>query len=120
MKGDKIEKRLEVRFIDSFRFMGSSLDELIKNLKSGNAERLAFELSQFFSSDEVPFVLRNGVYPYEYMDSFGKFEETSLPPKDQFYSTLTGKHISNMKITNTQYIFSIPSVVTWVNTTTST
>ena len=27
---------------------------------------------------------RKGVYPYEYMDGWEKFEETSLPPKDTF------------------------------------
>ena len=37
---------------------------------------------------------RKGVYPYEYMNGWGKFEETSLPPKDAFYSRLTMKDIS--------------------------
>ena len=29
---------------------------------------------------------RKGVYPYEYMDSWERFEETRLPPKEAFYS----------------------------------
>ena len=29
-------------------------------------------------------LLRNGVYPYEYMDSWEKFDETVLPPKEAF------------------------------------
>ena len=33
-------------------------------------------------------LLRNGVYPYEYMDSWKKFDETVLPPKKAFYSDL--------------------------------
>ena len=40
-------------------------------------------------------VLRKGVYPYEYMDSFQGFNETSLPPKKAFYSTLTQTGISD-------------------------
>ena len=36
-----------------------------------------------------------GVYPDKYMDGWGKFEETSLPPKDVFYSRLNMKGISD-------------------------
>ena len=36
-----------------------------------------------------------GEYPYEYMDGWKKFEETSLPPKDAFYSQLNMKSISD-------------------------
>ena len=31
---------------------------------------------------------RKGVYPYEYMDSWEQFNETSLPDKENFYSEL--------------------------------
>ena len=33
-------------------------------------------------------MLRKGVYPYEYMDSWKKFNETSLSSKEDFYSNL--------------------------------
>ena len=33
-------------------------------------------------------LLRKGLYPYEYMDSWERFNETSLPPKKSFYSEL--------------------------------
>ena len=33
-------------------------------------------------------LLRKGIYPYEYMDSWEKFNETSLPDKESFYSNL--------------------------------
>ena len=32
------------------------------------------------------FLLKKGVYPYEYMDSWERFNETSIPPKEAFYS----------------------------------
>ena len=35
------------------------------------------------------------VFPYEYMDSFEKFEEPKLPPMEAFYSALTESDISN-------------------------
>ena len=38
---------------------------------------------------------RKGVYPYSYMDSWDKFEETTLPPREKFYSDLTKSHISD-------------------------
>ena len=42
----------------------------------------------FCNDDLNKFVLllRKGVYPYEYMDSWEKFDETTLPPKESFYS----------------------------------
>ena len=46
--------------------------------------------------DENVFELltRKGVYPYEYMDSWEKMKETKLPSKEDYYSQLTGKNIS--------------------------
>jgi len=38
---------------------------------------------------------RKGVYPYEYVDSWEKFEETKLPPKEAFYSKLNMKGVSD-------------------------
>lgn len=38
---------------------------------------------------------KKGVYPYDYMDSFEKFGDKQLPPKEQFYSILTDENISD-------------------------
>ena len=38
---------------------------------------------------------RKGVYPYAYMDSMSKFQETQLPPKESFYNDLSKKAISD-------------------------
>ena len=37
---------------------------------------------------------KKGVYPYEYIDSWDKFEENQLPEMKEFYSTLTDSNIS--------------------------
>ena len=52
---------------------------------------------QFCNGDLNKFVLllRKGVYPYEYMDSWEKFNETSLPPKKYFYSELILEDITD-------------------------
>jgi hypothetical protein len=39
--------------------------------------------------------LKKGVYPYEYMNSWEKFDKTSLPSKGAFYSKLNNTHISD-------------------------
>ena len=40
-------------------------------------------------------LLRKGVYPYEYINSWEKFYETALPPKKDFYSNLNSEDISD-------------------------
>ena len=37
---------------------------------------------------------RKEVYPYEYFDDWQRFDETSLPTKQNFYSSLTNKEVS--------------------------
>ena len=51
---------------------------------------------QFCNGDLNKFVLllRKGVYPYEYMDSWERFNETSLPDKKYFYSEFNLEDIS--------------------------
>ena len=38
---------------------------------------------------------QKGIYPYDYMDSFNKFNDTQLPSQKQFYSILNNEHISD-------------------------
>ena len=40
-------------------------------------------------------ILRKGVYPYEYMDSWQRFDETLLPDKEDFYSNLNMENITD-------------------------
>ena len=79
-----------LRFIDSFQFLLSSLDSLVASNKPED-----FEIMKQFEEDDErrALILRKGVYPYEYMDSFEKLNESSLPPKEVFYSKLTDSHI---------------------------
>ena len=52
---------------------------------------------RFFNEDINKFILllRKGVYPYEYMDSWERFNEISLPYKKAFYSELYLKGITD-------------------------
>ena len=62
--------------------------DLIKNFKNTYS---------FCNNDLNKFILllRKGVYPYEYMDSWEKFNETSLPSKKDFYSNLNMEDIDD-------------------------
>ena len=50
-------------------------------------------------------MIRKGVYPYEYMDGWEKFEEAGLPPKDAFYSRLNMKGISDQDYEHAQQVW---------------
>ena len=84
-------KEIELRFIDSFKLMSSSLDSLVNNLAKGGHEFWGFEKH---NSKQKELLIRKGVYPYEYMDSWDKFEEKRLPSIDEFYSKLNISGIS--------------------------
>jgi len=88
-----INNSFSVRFIDTCRFMASSLAHLAENLTTANFEKFR-EVSKVFSAEEMSLATRKGVYPYEYTDSWDKLRETSLPPKINFYSALSESHIS--------------------------
>ncbi|KAL4142028.1 hypothetical protein QTP88_004560 [Uroleucon formosanum] len=75
-------------FIDTFRFMASSLSSLAENLITPEHENFR-ETAKHFVAGDMPLVTRKGVYPYEYTDSWERLDEEGLPSKRNFYSTLT-------------------------------
>ena len=78
-------------FIDSFQFMSSSLDELVSNLPKDDL----IYTSKAFKGERLDLMCQKGFYPYDFMDSFEKFNQTELPNKDQFYSILNNQHITD-------------------------
>ena len=54
----------------------------------------------FQDDDVAKLLLRKNVYPYDHMDSFQRFTETHLPPKDAFYNRLKKEHISDEDYNN--------------------
>ena len=52
-------------------------------------------------------LLRKGVYPYEDMDSWGKFDETTLTPKEAFYSNLNLEDISDEDYAHAQKVWDV-------------
>ena len=130
-----LEITYKIKFIDSYRFMSSSLSKLVDNLSEGihnnkcldckccldyikiKNEKLllkCFNCNNYYkkkfnkdliknfkntysfcNNDLNKFILllRKGVYPDEYMDSWEKFNEKSLPSKEDFYSNLNMEDI---------------------------
>ena len=90
-----------IRFIDSFKFMATSLEKLVNNLPEDDF----INLSLYYSGDKFNLLARKGVYPYEYMDSLEKLEETKLPPKEAFYSRLNDGGISDEDYAHAQKVW---------------
>ena len=61
-------------FIDSMHFMNSSSDKLVKKLSDEDFKYFIEE----FSSENLELLKQKGAYPYEYMNSFEKFNEEKL------------------------------------------
>ena len=59
---NKIDEKLKKRFKNTFKFSNNDTNKFI-------------------------LLLRKVVYPYEYMDQWGKFNETTLPEKEKFIAT---------------------------------
>ena len=77
-------------FVDSMQFMKSSLDSLVKNLMDKDFKYLSEE----YSGELLELVREKGLYPYEYMDSFERFNVDKSRDKCDFFSSLKDKCIS--------------------------
>ena len=76
-----------LRFIDSLNFLQGSLDSLVKATPKSE-----LKITSSFSNGS-DLLYKKGIYPYEYMDSWERFKETSLAKKESFYSKLNDEHI---------------------------
>ena len=79
------------------QFMNSSLDKLVKTLSDKDLKYLIEE----FGSENLELLKQKGAYPYEYMNSFERFNEEELPAKKYFYSSIKdGKIGDNGKMSD--------------------
>jgi hypothetical protein len=69
-----------LRFIDSYQFLNAKLKKLVSNLPSDSLRHT----KRYMGDNELLFA--KGIFPYEWFDSFQKFDCTELPSKDAFYS----------------------------------
>ncbi|XP_033729639.1 uncharacterized protein LOC117318793 [Pecten maximus] len=83
-------------FIDSYQFMGTSLEKLVGNLSVEGKDKFS-HMMQHFGDEKIKLFLQKQVYPYDYFDGPHRFRETSLPPKEAFRSSLTKDDVSDEK-----------------------
>ena len=88
-------------FIDSFQFMSSSLCNLVNNLP---AEAFKYT-GQVFQGEQLSLMKKKGVYPYDYMNSFEKFEDSRLPKKEDFFSAMNNEHITDEEYQHAQNVW---------------
>ena len=65
------------------QFMNFSLDKLVKNSSDEDFKYLVEQ----FGSEKLDLLKQKCAYPYEYMNSFERFNEKKLPTRKYFYST---------------------------------
>ena len=82
--------KFEIRFIDSFKFLQTSLANLVSNLQPQD-----FINTRDIFKENTDLLTRKGVFPYDYVSSLKKLDEKKLPPKEEFYSKLNDENISD-------------------------
>ena len=100
-EGEEKEVKRKIRFIDSFKFMATSLDNLVKNLPKDSFKNL----TEFYEGDELDLIKRKGVFPYDWFDNFGKLSADNLPPKEAFHSILNDSGISEEDYIHAQNVW---------------
>lgn len=100
-------------FVDTFQFMSTSLDKLSTNLAKEGIHKFP-HLKGYVTSihpenqqTKLQLLRRKGVYPYRYMNSVKRFEETSLPPQQAFYNDLDGKTVSDQDYLHAQRVWDV-------------
>ena len=88
--GNVFPVTFEIRFLDSFKFLQTSLANLVSNLSPDD-----FHNTKHAFKSNTSLLTRKGVYPYDYVSSLDKLSETCLPPKEEFYSQLNDEDISD-------------------------
>ena len=113
---NKKESESGNKFIDNIRSMLTSLSCLLDDLSEINRKISLIELIekfpityQLWNKDHNKFMLllRKGIYSYEYMDSWQRFDEESLPDKEYFYSELNNEGITDEEYEHAQKVWKV-------------
>ena len=91
----EINVSFEIRFIDSFKFLQSSFDLLVKTLPPEKFESSNKHTFKKIFVNGVNLLIRKGIHSYDYTDSLKILLEKLLLLKEEFYSILNNSHISD-------------------------
>ena len=81
--GETVSLCFEIRFIDSYKFLQTSLANLVRNLQPDD-----FHNTKEIFKENVDLLTRKGVYPYDYVSSIETLFETQLPPTYGIHSNV--------------------------------
>jgi hypothetical protein len=101
----------EIRFIDTFAFMASSIDSLSENLRNNSNDitelRSSFRYTSEYFKDDEQFLLmiKKGIYPYDYISDFNKLYASYLPDINEFYSKLNKSNCSSEDYKQAQLVW---------------
>lgn len=98
----KNDYSVKVKFIDSFQFLNASLDKLSKSLNDNDFKHTS---KIFTTTYQFELMRKKGIYPYDYMDCFSKYENKYLPSRELFYNSLMKQHISDIEYAHAQNVW---------------
>ena len=98
-------------FIDSMQFMNSSLEKLVENLRDSDIKCLSKVFSE--KSEGLELIKCKGVYPYDWADSFKKFDESCLSNKKRFFSSLKDKGITDEEYLRANRVWNVFNMKTF-------
>ena len=118
-KGKQVEVKRDIRFLDSFKFMASGLVNLAANTTNfGNCDSSPCQTPKddrlritklYYEGEQLKLLLRKGVFPYDWFNSFEKLNATQLPPIETFYSKLNDNHITEADYKHAKEVWKIYS-----------
>lgn len=106
----------KLNFLDSAQFTLASLEALVNSLNKTKDETKFKQFNKEFntiSTDLKQLLRQKGVFPYDWFNSANKLDETKLPNKDEFYSTLNNENISDKDYELAQQVWKLSNCKTF-------
>lgn len=99
---DGNRKNLELRFLDSSKFLSAPLSTLASSLDDGDFKILK---SIYRKPEDQKLLIRKGVFPYDWFSDESKFDVQEFPKKEDFYNILTSSHVSDADYRHGEAVF---------------
>ncbi|KAL7291745.1 hypothetical protein TKK_0014531 [Trichogramma kaykai] len=96
---------INYRFIDSLKFLLASLDTVSSRLTEKPIVQKVFKEDDNYNSKDIDLLTSKGIFPYEYITDLSKLSETSLPPIESFYSSLSDSSVSEEDYAHAQKVW---------------
>lgn len=98
----KMVNGMQLRFLDSYRFMQYSLEKLVSYMEPTNFKRLSMNYMNEYHKN---LLMGKGVFPYDYLSSWERLQETSLRTKNKFFSKLRNEGITDEDYNHAQIVW---------------